>query len=62
MQTFGSLVRKYPRVAAFRYHLGLAMFEKGDKSSAKKQLQAALADHPSVQDKIRIKTLLDKIG
>jgi tetratricopeptide (TPR) repeat protein len=62
MQTFGSLVRQYPHFAAFRYHLGLVMLAKGDKASAKKQLQGALAEHPSMQDKIRIKELLAKIS
>ena len=61
MQTFGNLVRNYPRVAIFRLHLGMALFEKGDKAAAKKELQEALAAHPAPPDELRIKELLSKI-
>jgi len=55
-------VRKYPKYPAFRYHLGMALLEKGDKTSAKKELGTALAAHPSRQDEMRIKELLGKIS
>ncbi len=64
IQTFGNLVRKYPQdpqIAIFRYHLGMTLFEKGDKAAARKELQAALAAHPAPQDELRIKELLSKI-
>ena len=62
VQTFGALVRKYPHFPAFRYHLGLALYEKGDKTAARKELRAALADHPTDQDAQKIKDLLAKLG
>jgi tetratricopeptide (TPR) repeat protein len=62
IQTFTNLARKYPQFATFRYHLGLALYENGDKAGAKKELEAALADHPAQQDVQRIKELLDKIS
>jgi tetratricopeptide (TPR) repeat protein len=62
IQTFGNLARKYPAYASFRYHLGLALYQKGEKASARKELEAALADHPSPPDKLRIRKLLDEIG
>lgn len=62
LQVFGNLVKKYPNYPTFRYHLGAALLEKGDKKSAKKELQGALADHPSRQDEARIRELLGKIG
>jgi Flp pilus assembly protein TadD len=62
LQVFGNLVKKYPNYPTFRYHLGMALLERGDKKSAKKELQAALAAHPSRQDEARIKELLGKIG
>jgi len=62
IQTFSNLVRKYPGYATFRYHLGLALFEKGDKIGARKELEAALAYHPAQQDAQRIRELLDKIS
>ena len=61
-QTFSNLVHQYPKFAAFRYHLGLVMYEQGDKASAKKELQAAMAEHPTLHDKLKIKELLDKIS
>ncbi len=62
VQVFGNLVKKYPKLPAFRYHLGMALLEKGDKTSAKKELETALAAHPSRHDEIRIKELLGKIS
>jgi tetratricopeptide (TPR) repeat protein len=62
IQTFSNLARKYPAYASFRYHLGLALYQKGEKASARKELEAALADHPSPPDKLRIRKLLDEIG
>jgi predicted Zn-dependent protease len=62
MQAFSNLVRRYPHYPTFRYHLGLLLYEKGERTSAKKELQAAMADHPSIQDRIKIAELLAKIG
>jgi len=61
VQTFGNLVRNNPKNPVFRYHLGLALYAKGDKAGARKELQAALAAHPAPQDESRIKELLGKI-
>jgi len=62
IQTFNNLARKYPSDASFRYHLGLALYQKGVKSLARKELEAALADHPSPQDQLRIRALLDSMS
>jgi len=62
IQTFGALVRKNPHFAAFRYHLGLALYANGDKARARLELKTALADHPSRQDEQRINELLKKLG
>src|SRR3984885_11600494 len=62
VQVFGNLVRKYPKYPAFRYHLGMALIEKGDKTSARKELETALAAHPSRRDEMRIKEVLGKIS
>lgn len=62
VQTFTNLARKYPH-AIFHYHLGLALYMKGDKAAARKELQTALAaGHPSTEDKARIHELLEKLG
>jgi len=62
IQSFSTLARRYPNSASFRYHLGLALFQKGDKAVAKKELQAALANHPSPQETLRIRELLNEIS
>ncbi len=50
IQTFNILVRKNPHFAAFHYHLGLALYAKGNKDAARSELHTALGDHPSRQD------------
>jgi tetratricopeptide (TPR) repeat protein len=62
IQTFRNLTQKYPMFAVFRYHLGLALYEKGDKAAAMKELRGALAAHPSAEDSLRIRELLSKIS
>jgi tetratricopeptide (TPR) repeat protein len=62
IQSFSTLAHRYPSSASFRYHLGLALFEKGEKSVARKELEAALANHPSTQETLRIRELLNEIG
>jgi tetratricopeptide (TPR) repeat protein len=60
IQTFGNLVRKYPQYPTFRYHLGMALLEKGDKKGARKELETALASHPSREEEAKIKELVGK--
>ena len=62
IQTFNGLVNKYPKYATYRYHLGLAFYESGDKARARKELRDALATHPSRKDVLRINELLARAG
>jgi tetratricopeptide (TPR) repeat protein len=62
IQIFGNLVKKYPNYTIFRYHLGMALLGKGDKKGARKELETALASHPSRQNEARIRELLGKIS
>jgi tetratricopeptide (TPR) repeat protein len=62
IQSFSILAHRYPNSASFRYHLGLALFQKGEKAVARKELQAALANHPSPQETLRIRELLNEIS
>jgi len=62
LQSFSTLARKYPASASFRYHLALALLQKGDKAVARKELHAALENHPSAQETLRIRELLNGIG
>jgi tetratricopeptide (TPR) repeat protein len=62
IQSFSTLAHRYPTSASFRYHLGLALFQKGEKAGARKELQSALANHPSPQETLRIRELLNEIS
>ncbi len=56
------LVGKLPRNPTYRYHLGMALYQKGDKLSARKELQAALQSKPAPDEAAKIKDLLAKLG
>ena len=56
------LVSKRPGNPLYHYHLALALFQKGDKLSAKKELSTALTLKPSAADQARIRELMGKIG
>ena len=62
IQIFEELVRQNPGNAVFRYHLGMALFQKGDRPAAKRQLEAALRSKPSKQHEAEIKELISRIG
>jgi tetratricopeptide (TPR) repeat protein len=62
LDLFEKIVRKNPGEPLFRYHLALALLEKGQTARARKELQTALASHPSPQDAGRIKEQLARIG
>jgi tetratricopeptide (TPR) repeat protein len=62
VQSFSTLAHRYPTSASFRYHLGLALLQKGEKAVARKELEAALANHPSPQETLRIRELLNEIS
>ena len=62
IQTFTALVQKYPGAPTFRYHLGMALLETGDKVRARKELETALANHPSQDEAVKIRELVGKIG
>lgn len=58
LQTFDNLVRTHPDNPTYRYHLGAALLEKGQKEKARTELEAALARKPSAQQAARIGELL----
>ncbi len=59
---FRDLVNKRPEVSTFRYHLGMALYQRGDKVQARKELQAALQLKPAPAEATKIKELIDKLG
>jgi tetratricopeptide (TPR) repeat protein len=61
VQTFRDLVRSNPENATFHYHLGAALYQKGDRKKARTELEAALAAKPSASDVPRIRDLLARL-
>jgi tetratricopeptide (TPR) repeat protein len=55
---FRGLVAKQPTNAGFRYHLGAALLQKGDKSGARKELGDALKSNPKPAEKTKIQQLI----
>jgi len=56
------LVTRNPDNAAFHVHLALALYQKGDRPGAKRELQAASHNNPDQKQQDKIKELLAKIG
>jgi tetratricopeptide (TPR) repeat protein len=62
LQVFENNVKKYPKIAAFHYHLGAALLANGDKTKAKEELQKALESNPPSSEEPNIRKLLARIG
>jgi tetratricopeptide (TPR) repeat protein len=62
IDVFKDLVNKVPAQAVFRYHLGLAYSQKGDKTRALKELQDALKYNPTKEDRDKIQQLITRLG
>ena len=58
---FSKLVRKYPKEPAYRFHLGMALVQKGDKTSARRELQACLLQPQPQEQVAKINALLTTI-
>jgi tetratricopeptide (TPR) repeat protein len=58
---FKGLVTKNDR-AIFRYHLGMAFSQKGDKPRAREELHRALQENPSREEKEQIEQLMSRLG
>jgi tetratricopeptide (TPR) repeat protein len=61
LEIFRNNVSKSPTNATYRYHLAMALFQKGDKVHAKQEAQSALAHNPSKEEENNIKVLISKI-
>jgi tetratricopeptide (TPR) repeat protein len=59
---FQDLVSKAPKNSTFRYHLGMALSQKGDKPRAIKELQQALRSNPTKDEATKIRDLINKLG
>jgi Flp pilus assembly protein TadD len=58
---FDRIVQKEQNNPTFRYHLGMALLQKGDRSASKEQFQAALKCNPADDMAEKVKTLLEKM-
>jgi predicted Zn-dependent protease len=56
------LVVQKPNNPTFHLHLALALYQKGDRVQAKKELETALRNKPSEKEQDQIKQLLPKVG
>ncbi|HYP04813.1 MAG TPA: tetratricopeptide repeat protein, partial [Bryobacteraceae bacterium] len=59
---FRDLVKNEPDRAMYRYHYAMALYQKGDKASAKKELEAALRAKPAKDEEGKIRDLMAKLG
>jgi tetratricopeptide (TPR) repeat protein len=59
---FQDLTKRQPRNPTFQYHLGMALFQKGDKPSARRALETALNNNPSKQEEQKIRDLIQRLG
>jgi tetratricopeptide (TPR) repeat protein len=57
---FKDLIQRFPEKSTYHYHLGMALFQKGDKPNAKKSLELALTKNPDNAEQTKIKELIQK--
>jgi len=62
LEIFQDLVARKPDAPSFRYHLGVALLEKGQRAQAREVLLGALAARPSPETAGKIKALLGQAG
>jgi tetratricopeptide (TPR) repeat protein len=62
LDIFNRLNRKYPDDPTCGYHLGMALFQKGDRARAKLELSRALQKRPPHDLEIEINDLLHRIN
>ena len=58
IDVLSKLVKLHPEETAFRYHLAVALFQKGDKASARQELETCLSKHPLKEDEEKIRNFL----
>src|SRR6266404_3513065 len=61
VRVFKDLVVKEPANPTYHYHFGMALMQKGDKPSAKKEFDMAMKNNPSKDELGKIQNLLQKI-
>ncbi len=61
VRIFRELVKEKPENATYRYHLAMALFQKGDRPTAKQECEVALKNNPSKDEQTKIKELMGKL-
>ena len=62
IEQFRDIVTKQPGHSTYRYHLGMAYAQKGDRLKAIQELNGALKNSPPKDEADKIKQLLGKLG
>jgi tetratricopeptide (TPR) repeat protein len=62
IDAFKQLVAKEPNHATYRFHLGMAYSQKGDRTKAIEQLKEALKFNPAKDEKDKIQQLITRLG
>jgi tetratricopeptide (TPR) repeat protein len=62
IQIYNGLVRKYPNEPVLRYHLGVALLQKGQAEEAKSEFVIGLSKNPPKDMADKIKQILSKLG
>jgi tetratricopeptide (TPR) repeat protein len=62
IDSFKALVVQAPQNPVYHYHYAMALNQKGDRESARKECQAALADKPNKAQEDQIRQLLSKLS
>jgi tetratricopeptide (TPR) repeat protein len=62
IESFRELVAKAPHQATYRYHLGMALWMKGDRPSALREFQSALKDNPKKEERDDMQEKIQKMG
>jgi len=61
LEIFKNNVAKQPNSSTYRYHLGMAWYQKGDRTQARQALLEALKYNPPAPEKQKIQELLAKL-
>ena len=61
LEIFRNNVTKVPGNSTYRYHLAMALYQKGDKVHAKEELQKALSSNPGKEEEKSIRDLIGRI-
>jgi tetratricopeptide (TPR) repeat protein len=62
IEAFKDIVSKQPTHSTYRYHLGMAYAQKGDRPKAIEELNKSLHSNPPKEEQDKIRQLLQKLG